>query len=148
MITKMHDEDIDRCIDIVRDTMGDQLAYACSEGIGYHMDTRIIWVDEADQVVYGLGGYVPDEYRTDTCWVAWFAVDPDRQGQGIGTELLAKAQEMARDAGYTRMCVTCFDSHTFSRAREFYTENGFTPIGLCKDRLETGVNEVVYEARL
>jgi GNAT superfamily N-acetyltransferase len=54
---------------------------------------------------------------------AQFAVDPDRQGMGIGRVLLEKVEQRARENGATELALSMAEPDT--KLREFYDNRGF-----------------------
>lgn len=73
------------------------------------------------------------------------AVEPDRQGQGIGAIMLQSAHHTARDWGYAKMFC-----HARETARAFYARHGWTVVGehfdehgIAHCRMEYALNEYV-----
>jgi N-acetylglutamate synthase-like GNAT family acetyltransferase len=59
----------------------------------------------------------------NTVSLAGIGVEPNRRGEGIGTELLEQFEENAREAGIERVSV----ASAGGRVDGFYLENGFKP---------------------
>jgi ribosomal protein S18 acetylase RimI-like enzyme len=55
--------------------------------------------DLVDEAAGGILALIETELEDDHLWIENIAVAPDAQGQGIGRQLLALADEMAREAG-------------------------------------------------
>jgi ribosomal-protein-alanine N-acetyltransferase len=64
------------------------------------------------------------------------AVHPDRQGEGLGSELLAWLRAHLDDEGYTELRLTVQASD--ERARSFYDQHGFETIERLNDHFERG----------
>jgi GNAT superfamily N-acetyltransferase len=47
----------------------------------------------------------PWYYRADTAHFHQFAVEPNRQGQGLGNQLIARCEQWAREKGYAHMAL-------------------------------------------
>ena len=77
--------------------------------------------DGDGQLLAGLSGWT-----WGTCaGVAMVWVRADRRGSGVGAELLAAAEQVARDRGCHRLTVSSF---TF-QAPSFYERHGFVETG-------------------
>ncbi len=81
-------------------------------------------------------------------WLAWFAVHPGWQRQGVGQKLLESVEAIARDMGYRKLLVETYRQADFDTARAFYASNGFTEMGTISDYLPDGSEMVVYGKRL
>jgi GNAT superfamily N-acetyltransferase len=57
----------------------------------------------------------------------WFAVDPEHRGRGLGVQILALAQQRARERGWQRLCLDTPITHPWLPA--FYQRQGFVPYG-------------------
>ena len=77
-------------------------------------------------------------------WLAWFAVDPARQGRGLGRELLAAVEKIAAGEGYRKLLVETYEHEDFAKARRFYESNGFSEVGRIAGYLRDGSAMVVY----
>lgn len=56
----------------------------------------------------------------------WFAVDPLRRGQGLGAQILAHAEQRARERRWQRLVLDTPITHPWLPA--FYQRNGFVPV--------------------
>jgi len=61
--------------------------------------------------------------RPEVAHFAQFAVDPDRQGLGIGRLLLEKVEERAREGGYKELALSMAEPDV--KLRAFYEKRGF-----------------------
>jgi len=80
----------------------------------------------------------------ENVWLAWFAVDPDYQGQGAGRRLLAAIKRIAVKDGFRKLLVETYGHTDFDRARRFYERNGFRQAGQIVDYLPDGAPMIVY----
>jgi len=68
---------------------------------------------------------LPDEITlTEQTFVAYMAVEPDRQRQGIGRALLASIEDRARRRGLPYLSLMVTEEN--AAARELYADAGFT----------------------
>jgi len=82
-------------------------------------------------------GYVIVVAETDgVAYVPELAVDPDEQGQGHGSELLAWLRQRLADDGYEELRLTVQAGD--ERAREFYDRHGFERVERLADHFESG----------
>jgi GNAT superfamily N-acetyltransferase len=85
----------------------------------------VVALDDGDVV-----GFVSiDECNPNVSELGWFAVAEDRQGEGIGTELLADVYDDRRAAGVELLAVKTLadtvESENYARTRAFYEKEGF-----------------------
>jgi ribosomal protein S18 acetylase RimI-like enzyme len=102
-----------------------------------------------------LGAYSADELVGYACWgptpgtegtydLYWIVVDPARQGQGVGTELLtAVEQRLARE--YGRLLVVETSSRAdYAATRAFYERRGYARAATIPDYYAPGDDLVIY----
>lgn len=77
-------------------------------------------------------------------WLAWFAVEPDCQDEGLGGKLLAAVERIAVGEGYRKLLVETYEHGDFQKARRFYERNGFYEIGRVNGYLDDGSAMIVY----
>jgi len=85
----------------------------------------VVALDDGDVV-----GFVSiEECNPNVSELGWFAVADDRQGEGIGTELLADVYDERRAAGVELLAVKTLadtvESENYARTRAFYEKEGF-----------------------
>jgi ribosomal-protein-alanine N-acetyltransferase len=107
-----------------------------------HLDTVV--VAEADRAVRGWGARENGDGTISDLWV-----DPDWQGRGIGSALLAALMQAIRDDGYERARL---DTHARNvDALRFYERHGFRVVERRRERsttLERPTDKVYLECRL
>lgn len=112
-------------------------------------DGRMYYVFKQGGLIVGLVGlhhviWGPEQ----NVWLAWFAVDPECQGQGLGRELLAAIERVAVGKGFQKLLIETYAHADFDKARRFYERNGFRQAGQVCDYLPDGSPMVVYAKRL
>ena len=88
------------------------------------------WIAELDGTRAGCVFCVPDadagELET-TAKLRLLLVSPDARGHGLGVQLVDRALEFARQAGYEQMRL--WTNHPLTAARRIYLSRGFTLTG-------------------
>ena len=108
-------------------------------------DGRMYYVCKQDGAVAGLVGLHHVIWGPErNVWLAWFAVDPHRQGKGLGGKLLAAVEKIAVAEGYRKLLVETYEHEDFKKARRFYERNGFREIGRVNGYLDDGSAMIVY----
>jgi GNAT superfamily N-acetyltransferase len=112
-------------------------------------DGRSYFVWRRDQRIVGLVGlhhtiWGPEE----NVWLAWFAVDPDFQGQGLGLKLLSEIERLAEHLGFGKLMVETYEHADFDKARRFYERNRFEQVGRIDEYLADGSAMIVYAKRI
>lgn len=102
----------------------------------------LLAVDATDRVV----GYLVAVAGEDAAYLAELAVTPARQGEGIGSTLLASALDNLRAEGTERVRLTARADD--ARARGFYESHGFGSVGREESYYADGADGVVYERAL
>lgn len=105
-----------------------------NDDIAAFMTHSRIWIwQEGDRI---LGFSAGD---TQLGWVWALFVDPDHEGRGIGSALLARACRCVARAGFEHATLT---TDPGTRAARFYRRAGWTDAG------ETDEGEIIFERRL
>jgi GNAT superfamily N-acetyltransferase len=105
-------------------------------------------------VVEGEGGvlgfaYLAPEAMTDQSWSLWWvAVQPERQGRGLGMRLLQYAEETARAAGARVMFIDTSSLPHYEPTRRFYRKHGYDVAAVLADWYADGDDKVVFRKRL
>lgn len=92
---------------------------------GGYQPYSVLLKDEAGAVIGGLHGY----QLFDWLFIQYVAVPVALKGQGLGTELMTRAEAWARDRGLAGMWL---DTFAF-QARPFYEGLGFSVFGTIED---------------
>lgn len=97
--------------------------------------TRVVGITGLHHYLWGPPGNV---------WLSWFAVDPDLQGQGLGSKLIAATINLARQRGFEQLFIETYSSPTFEKARAFYASRGFKQVGKICCYMPDGADMVVF----
>jgi GNAT superfamily N-acetyltransferase len=101
-------------------------------------------VDEAKDVVVGVVGlYDQNHDKEEACWLGWFCVDPEFEGQGAGEILLSYAANYARRIGRRYQRLYTSNIKRYSHAQMLYIKKGFR-IKTEKGKINTGDEETEF----
>lgn len=84
---------------------------------------------------YGLAG---------SPYVSSIAVSPEAQGRGLGSQLMAFAEQRYQDRKHLFLLVSSFNP----RAQQFYRRHGYEFIGELKDYIVAGYSELIFHKHL
>jgi len=148
----MNAADITPCVRLIRRAMDDDEARQARQTFRFHFacrrhgldDGRAYYVLDADATICGLAGLHHYHWGPpENVWLAWFAVDPARQGRGLGTLLLEAMTHEARRRGYTKFFVETYSTPQFARARAFYRAHGFIQAGRVRSYLAADAGDMI-----
>jgi len=74
----------------------------------------------------------------------WIAVNADRQGRGLGREILARAEEAMRRRGARHIYVDTSSSDRYGPTRGFYLGTGYTVAATFADFYRPGDGKVIF----
>jgi ribosomal protein S18 acetylase RimI-like enzyme len=77
-------------------------------------------------------------------YIASIATAEDARGSGVGSALLAHAEEYFPEARHIFLCVSSFNT----RARQLYERRGYIAAGELKDYVIDGASEILMHKRL
>ena len=98
---------------------------------------------ETDKVVGTTGIYERVCDSLDLCWLAWYCVDPEYRGRGIGALLLGFTLDWARCKGMKKMMLYTSTDPAEHRAHEMYIRRGFV-INEDRERIPEGDYEIFF----
>ena len=110
---------------------------------GYHFILASI-----DGVLAGYTCYGPIGGAERAFDLYWIAVDPHRQGTGLGRLLLAETEKALRALGATRYFADTSATERYAPTRHFYVRTGFREVASIPDFYRAGDGKVIYEKRL
>lgn len=156
-LTPMAEEDIEAAAALVAKAMNADEGRWSARTMRFHFgcgahgldDGRTYYVWKQGGATRGLVGlhhavWGPEE----NVWLAWFAVDPDCQGRGLGRRLLTAIERIAVEKGFRKLLVETYEHEDFNKARRFYERNGFRRTGRIADYLPDGSPMIVYAKTL
>lgn len=80
----------------------------------------------------------------DSPYIKSLVVEPKFRGQGIGYELLRFAEDLfSAESKHIFLCVSSFND----RARKFYERCGYFAVGVLKDYIVSGEDEILMQKR-
>lgn len=153
ILEKTKKEDIDRIIQLIRETMNDERAdYAkklfeerfasdkpCPESTSF--------VAKVAGKIVGISGLYR-ENGPNIGWVSWFAVDEKFQRKGVGTLMINNIIKIAKEEKRRKIFVETYTGDDWVKARNFYEKIGFTKQGFVKGYLKKDVDAVYYGKEL
>lgn len=108
-------------------------------------DGRRYYTCQLESNIVAIGGlHHYDWGPAENVWLAWFAVHPDYQRQGLGRRMLAELEVKARDAGYRKFFIETYEHPDFASAQRFYQACGFAQHGRIANYLSDAEDMLVY----
>lgn len=98
-----------------------------------------LYVDEAGHVLGTTGLYRYNKDAVEAVWVAWFCVDPEARGRGVGQALIDHTVTQARNAGFYRIRLYTSTDPNEAVAQRLYEKNGFKEIRRKKGLFSTTI---------
>jgi GNAT superfamily N-acetyltransferase len=110
--------------------------------------------EESDGSYHGLGAELDAGLVGWICWgptpctlgtydLYWMAVDPEAQGSGVGTALLAEMER--RLTGVARLIIIeTAGRPDYAATRGFYHRRGYSPVSTIPDFYAPGDDQVVF----
>lgn len=102
------------------------------------------WLTLEDQTPQALA-YCEPERMTEGTWnVLLIAVNPARQGQGLGGALLGHVEQRLAGQGARVLLVETSGAPDFERTRAFYDKHGYDEEARIRDFYAAGEDKVVF----
>lgn len=106
-------------------------------------DYRFIGAYDGDTLVgYACWGPTPGTEGTHDLY--WIVVDPQRQGAGVGAQLLRHVQQLLRAGGGRLLVAETSGRDDYAPTRRFYQKHGFTRAATIPGYYAPGDDLVVY----
>jgi ribosomal protein S18 acetylase RimI-like enzyme len=113
------------------------------ESLAGDEDYRFLGAYDGDELVgYACWGQTPG--TQGTCDLYWIVVDPVRQGEGIGTELLNAVEQRLRGEGCRLIVVETSSRDDYAPTRAFYERRGFARTAYIPAYYAPGDDLVIY----
>ena len=107
-------------------------------------DYRFVLAEQGERLL-GYACYGPIA-GTEASWdLYWIAVDPTRQGKGLGRDLLARVEAATAAAGGRRLYVDTSSSDRYRPTRRFYARAGYRTAAELADFYRPGDGKTVFE---
>ena len=165
MLELMREKDIDEAASLISRAMNADEGRWARRTMGFHFECRthglndgrsyFVWTSASSVeprqggAIVGLVGLHHTIWGPEkNVWLAWFAVDPDCQGQGLGRRLLTEIEKLAVKMGFGKLLVETYEHADFQKARRFYERNGFEQAGRIDGYLSDGSAMIVYAKRI
>ncbi len=116
---------------------------ADGQASGYH-----VMVAETGSSVVGYVCYGPVPLTEGTWDMYWLAVAPEQQGQGIGSALLACAEEGARAASGRLALIETSSKPEYEKTRRFHCSHGYEVVCRIADFYAPNDDKMVFQKRL
>jgi ribosomal protein S18 acetylase RimI-like enzyme len=112
-------------------------------GSGYH-----VFVAEADSSVVGYICYGPTPLTEGTWDIYWMAVAPEQQSKGIGSALLAYAEERIRENQGRLAIIETSSQPEYEKTRRFHLSHGYEIISRIPDFYASNDDKLILQKRL
>jgi ribosomal protein S18 acetylase RimI-like enzyme len=107
-----------------------------------------VWSDDPSGTPVGVVYFGPNPI-SDRAWDLWMiAVAPERQGQGIGSELLQFTETRVRAGGGKLLIIETSSQSKYDATRAFYRQHGYAEVGCIPDFYADGQSKVIYVKRI
>jgi len=110
---------------------------------GYH-----ILAAEVELLVVGYICYGPTPLTEGTWDIYWMAVAPEKQGQGIGSALMASAEGKIKEAQGRLVLIETSSVPEYEKTRRFHQHQGYEVICRIPDFYRTGDDKLIFQKRL
>ncbi len=156
-LREMHAREIDETCALIAAAMNPEEAVWARKTLDLHFksklhdlhDGRHYYTYRPQAPLVGITGLHHYQWGPpENVWLAWFAVHPDFQHQGIGRSLLIAIEQMATRMGYVKLFIETYDHPDFDRARKFYSACGFQQVGAIDQYLPNSDSMIVYLKQL
>ena len=104
-------------------------------------------VDDQDQLM-GYICYGPSPMTQGTFDLYWIVVDPNFQGQGIGSKLLDFLEKVLKEMGGRMILVETSSIPEYERTQRFYLQKGFKEVARVPDYYSPGNDRITFCKRL
>jgi len=100
---------------------------------------------EVDGVTVGYACYGLNEMTVNSWELYWIAVDPARQGKGIGRTIMNEVHGRIARAGGGRICLDTSGRDEYEPTRAFYLANGYRIVANLEDYYAPGDAKLILQ---
>jgi len=131
----------DEELDIAAELVEERIAKGPASGYEFVM------VEEAGRLAgYACYGLIPGSETSYDLY--WIAVNADRQGCGLGRQILARSEAAMRRLGTRHIYVDTSSSEKYVPTRAFYLANGYAVAARFDDFYRPGDGKVIFVKKL
>jgi ribosomal protein S18 acetylase RimI-like enzyme len=127
-------------VDVAVELVDEALAKGAASG--YHF----IFAETAG-VVAGYACYGPIACTLGSYDLYWIAVDPNRQGQGLGQLLLREAERQIAQSGGRHIYIETSGRPQYTPTRAFYQRCGYEVAAVLAEFYDRGDDKVIWRKR-
>lgn len=106
------------------------------------------WLVHDDSKPTALIYYAPERMTEGTYNALLLAVSPERQGQGVGADLMAAAEQALKRQGGRILLVETSSLPEFEGARHFYEKIGYKQEAKIREFYAAGEDKIVFRKAL
>jgi len=110
---------------------------------GYH-----VLVAEVNRLVVGYICYGPAPLTEGTWDIYWLAVAQNKQSQGIGSALIASAEDKIRQVQGRLAIIETSSKPEYEKTRRFHYHHGYEVVGRIPDFYAPGDDKLILQKRL
>lgn len=111
-------------------------------------DYHFLVAEGDDGAVLGYTCWGPTPMTDRTFDLYWIAVDPRRQGGGVGRALMGEVERRLAADGARLLLVETASKESYAATRAFYLRVGYREVARTPDFYRDGDDRVVYAKRL
>lgn len=106
------------------------------------------WLSYDDGSPAAVAYCAPEAMTMGTWNVLLIAVHPDRQGEGIGAQMMSYIEAKLASAGARVLLVETSGTDDFIRTRAFYAQQGYDEEARIREYYDVGDDKVVFRKAL
>ena len=101
-------------------------------------------IEDAQGRTAGWLSWGPAPMTEGTYDLYWIAVDPDKQGQGLGKELVRWLEDHVRDARGRLILIETASQANYEATRQFYLKQNYQEAARIADYYKPGDDRIIY----